>query len=157
VTVAILTAMTRAAPKRRAPAGDREQPDNGGGFGGILRGSVNSVVGATRLNVLVRAVERLTRAIEHATVMLERLERATKHLDRVDDRFIERVNATLGVLNRMGTDTRAIRKRMDSMEIEMHELRMIVTQRLDRVPLLRPRRRDRRAEATPSTASRKPS
>ena len=157
MTVSILSAMTRAAPKRRAPVREREQSDNGGGFGGMLRGSVNSVVGATRLNVLVRAVERLTRAIEHATVMLERLERATKQLDRLDDGFFERVNKTMGVLDRMGTDTRAIRKRMDSMEVEMHDLRVIVTQRLDRVPLLRPRRRDRHADAAVNPASGKPS
>jgi hypothetical protein len=111
----------------------------------MLRGSVTSVVGATGLNVPMRAVERLTHAIERATLMLERLDRATEQLDRVDADFIDSVNETLGILARMGADTRAIRKRMDSMELEMRELRTVVTQRLDRVPLLRPRRRDRRA------------
>ena len=115
------------------------------GFGGMLRGSVNSVVGAAGLNIPLRAVERLTTAVENASRTLERLERATVHLDRVDADFLDRVSETLDLLADMSEDTGAIRERLDALEDEVHELRTTVTQRLDRVPLLRPRKQQDRA------------
>lgn len=112
----------------------------------MLRGSVNSMVGAAGLNLPLRAVERLTTSIEHATSILERLERATVHLDDVDADFVARVSESLDVLARMSEDTRAIRKRMDSLEAEVKAMRALVEERLDRLPLFRPRRRSRESE-----------
>ncbi len=80
----------------------------------MLRGSVNSVVGAASgLNVPIRAVERLTSAVEHAAAILERVERATAHLDAD---FIDRLNDALELLGDMQADTHAIRQRLDALE-----------------------------------------
>jgi hypothetical protein len=130
----------RPATPRTASSGE---PATAGGWGGVLRGSVNSVVGAAGLNLPLRAVERLTRAIEQATTVLERMERATQQLDRLDADFIDQVSETLDVLMDMREDTRAMSERMVSLEDELRNLRSLLTQRLDRVPLLRPRRKDR--------------
>ena len=116
----------------------------------MLRGSVNSMVGAAGLNLPLRAVERLTTAIEHASSILERLERATVHLDDVDTDFVSRVSESLDVLTRMSEDTRAIRKRMDAIEADLQDMRTLVEERLDRLPLFRPRRRTR--EPAPEAA-----
>ena len=125
----------------------REAPDPAAsGFGSMLRGSVNSMVGAAGLNLPLRAVERLTGAIEQATSMLERLERATVHLDELDPDFVQRLSESPDVLARMHEDTSAIRKRMDAIEAEVRGMRMLVEERFDRVPLLRSPRRARRAQ-----------
>lgn len=116
------------------------------GLGSRLRGSVNSMVGAAGLNLPLRAVERLTGAIEQATSMLERLERATARLDDLDADFVERLSDSLDVLTRMHEDTRAIRKRMDAIEAEVHGMRTLVEERFDRVPLLRSRRRAKESQ-----------
>ena len=127
---------TRAIPEESATAA-------GGGLGSMLRGSVNSVVGAAGLNLPLRAVERLTSAVEQAAHTLERLERATGHLDRIDGEFLDRVQEAFDSLADMSDDTRAIRERMDAIEAEIREMRELVTNRFNRVPLLRPGRRER--------------
>ena len=132
-------------------------------------------MGTVGLNVPLRAVERLTGAVERAALMLERLddaggttrvldllkradrishsvERATRHLDRLDADFVKRVNAALEVLVEMREDTRAMRKRLDSLEAEVHGVQTVVTERLDRVPLLRPSRRERRSRQAAKAA-----
>ena len=157
--------MARTASTRRAP--QREELP-AGGLSSVLRGSMSSVMGTVGLNVPLRAVERLTGAVERAAVMLERLEEAdgatrvldllkradritqsvekvTRHLDRVDADFVERLNEALDVLAELRQDTRAMRKRLDSLEVE-------VTERLDRVPLVRPSRRERRSRKAAQTA-----
>ena len=148
---------TRAAPKRAAPA-KRAAPqresakvsaaaDNplAGAFGGVLRGSVSSVMGSVGLNVPLRAIERLTGAVERAASLLERVERTTRHLDQIDGGFIDRLNDSFQVLADMRKDTRAMRARVDELEREMRDLQTLLTERLDRVPLLRPNRRERKA------------
>lgn len=127
--------------RRAAPRSKAEEPaPSGGGFGSVLRGSMTSVVGAAGLNLPLRAVERLTSAIENASAVLERLERATTRLDDVDDDFLDRVYETLDLLAAMRDDTKAINKRMAVVEKEVRELRVLITQRFDQVPLLRRRR-----------------
>jgi hypothetical protein len=116
-----------------------------GGFGGVLRDSVNSVMGTVGLNVPLRAIERLTGAVERAASLLERVERATHHLDEIDAGFIDRLNDSFEVLADMRRDTRAMRSRIDELETEVRELQALLTERLDRVPLMRPNRRQRRA------------
>ena len=136
---------------------------------------MNSVMGTVGLNVPLRAVERLTGAVERAATMLERLddaggatrvldllkradrishsvERATRHLDRLDEDFVKRLNDALAVLVEMRQDTRAMRKRLDSLEEEVHSVQTVLTDRLDRVPLLRPSRRERRSRQAAQTA-----
>ena len=110
----------------------------------MLRDSVNSVMGTAGLNVPLRAIERLTGAVERAAALLERTERATRHLDRVDGGFIDRLNDSFDVLSDMGEDTRAMRSRVDQLETEMRDLQTLLTERLDRVPLMRPSRRERK-------------
>ena len=141
----------RASPQRETR--EREQPrrtpaaDNPltGAFGGVLRGSVNSVMGSVGLNVPLRAIERLTGAVERAAALLERVERATRHLDEMDAGFIDRLNDSFRVLADMRKDTRAMRARVDELEGEMRALQTLLTERLDRVPLMRPGRRQRKA------------
>lgn len=150
-------ASTRSAPKRAAAAKraapQREgakraaAPENplAGAFGGVLRGSVNSVMGSVGLNVPLRAIERLTGAVERAASLLERVERTTRHLDEIDGGFIDRLNDSFQVLADMRKDTRAMRARVDELESEVRELQTLLTERLDRVPLMRPNRRERKA------------
>lgn len=102
-------------------------------------------MGSVGLNVPLRAIERLTGAVERAATLLERLERTTRHLDAVDDGFIERLDDSFQVLADMRKDTRAMRTRVDALETEMRELQALLTDRLDRVPLMRPSRRERKA------------
>jgi hypothetical protein len=140
--------MTRRPSSGRARAIPEEPVTAaGGGFGGMLRGSVNSVVGAAGLNLPLRAVERLTSAVEHAAITLERLERATAHLDQIDGDFLDRIHEALNSLADMSDDTRAIRERMDGIEAEVRDMRELVTNRFNRVPLLRPRRSERAHQA----------
>ena len=142
------------AAKRAAPKIDTAKrsaaPENplAGAFGGVLRGSVNSVMGSVGLNVPLRAIERLTGAVEHAASLLERVERTTRHLDEIDPGFMDRLNDSFQVLADMRKDTRAMRARVDQLESEMRELQTLLTERLDRVPLMRPSRRDRKAART---------
>ena len=144
----------RAAPKRAAPKREPEKRSAAaenplaGAFGGVLRGSVNSVMGSVGLNVPLRAIERLTGAVERAASLLERVERATRHLDEIDPGFIDRLNDSFQVLADMRKDTRAMRTRVDQLESEMRELQTLLTERLDRVPLMRPSRRERKAART---------
>ena len=119
----------------------------------MLRGSVNSMVGVAGLNVPLRAIERLTGAVEHAALTLERLERATVHLERFDEDVVDRVNDALDALADMSDDTHAIRERLDSIEAEVRDVRAMVLQRLDRVPLMRPRQRDRHTGERTAPAS----
>ena len=140
------TAAKRATPQRESakrPAAV-ENPLSGA-FGGVLRGSVNSVMGSVGLNVPLRAIERLTGAVERAASLLERVERATRHLDEIDSGFIDRLNDSFQVLADMRKDTRAMRARVDDLESEMRDLQTLLTERLDRVPLMRPNRRERTA------------
>ena len=130
----------RATPKRTAPA----DPPAVGGFAGVLRDSVNSVVGSVGLNVPLRAVERLTGAVERAATLLERVERATRHLDRLDAGFVDRLNESLDVLADIRHDTTAMRERVDDVEADVRALQTLLTERLDRVPLMRPSRRERK-------------
>lgn len=116
------------------------EPPAGGGLGSVLRGSVNSMVGAAGLNLPLRAVERLTSSIENASAILERLERATTRLDEIDDDFLDRAYETLDILAAMREDTHAISERLVALETEVRELRTLITQRFDQVPLLRRRR-----------------
>ena len=146
--------MARTASTQRRTRRE-ELPPEAGGLGSMLRGSVNSMVGAAGLNLPLRAVERLTTSIEHATSILERLERATLHLDDLDADFASRVSDSLDVLTRMSEDTRAIRKRMDSLEAEVKGLRTLVEERMDRIPLFRPHRRSREVEPVPAPPRRR--
>jgi hypothetical protein len=111
----------------------------------MLRGSVGSVMGNVGLNVPLRAIERLTGAVERAAAVLERVERATRHLDRLDADFVDRLNQGLRVLTDVRQDTRAMRRRVEALEEEVHAMQELLTERLDRVPLLRPSRRQRKA------------
>jgi 2-polyprenyl-6-methoxyphenol hydroxylase-like FAD-dependent oxidoreductase len=128
--------MTRRATTTRKVE-DEPVTSGGGGFGSVLRGSVNSVVGAAGLNLPLRAVERLTTAIENVSAVLQRL----------DDDFLDRAYETFDILAAMRDDTQAINQRMVMMEEEVRELRNLITQRFDQVPLLR----RRRASKSPST------
>lgn len=141
--------MARRATTAR---GDAEVP-SGGGLGSVLRGSVNSMVGAAGLNLPLRAVERLTSAIENASAILVRLERATTRLDEVDEDFLERAYQTLDVLAAMREDTHAMRLRLEAVECEVRELRGLIGERFDQVPLLRRRRRGERSEPEPAAPS----
>jgi hypothetical protein len=114
----LLAHMARQARTPR-PVDVEERAASPGGIGGMLRGSVNSVVGAAGLNLPLRAIERLTRAVEHAATTLERMERATVHLDRVDSAFIDRVEEAFDILAAMADDTRAIRERLTGLEREL--------------------------------------
>ena len=128
--------------RRRTPAPTTTTPDpaTGGGFGSLLRGSVTSVAGAAGFNLPLRAVERLTAAIESTTATLDRLARTTQILDELDADIVDRFVDTFDVLSAMGEDTAAMRERMESMESEIRELRVLITQRFDQVPLLRGKR-----------------
>jgi len=160
--------MPRSTTTRRSAAAHAE-PETSGRLGGVLRGSMNSVMGTVGLNVPLRAIERLTGAVERAAAMLERfdddegvarlldlikradrisrsVERGTKHLDRIDAAFLDRVNEALEVLVQMRQDTKVMRQRMESLETEVRALQTVLTERLDRVPLLRPSRRERRSK-----------
>lgn len=113
----------------------------------MLRDSVNSMMGTVGgLNVPLRAIERLTGAVERAAALLERVERATRHLDELDAGFVDRLYESFDVLADMRKDTRAMRTRVDELESEVRELQALLTERLDRVPLMRPSRRVRKAE-----------
>ena len=140
-------ATAKRAPAKRETESRPSAPDTPlfGAFGGVLRDSVNSVMGTAGLNVPLRAIERLTGAVERATTLLERVERATRQLDDVDDGFVDRLNDSLQVLADIRKDTRAMRGRVDQLETEVRELQTLLTERLDRVPLMRPSRRARRA------------
>ena len=156
---------TRAAPKRAAPAkraaprresakrADASENPLAGAFGGVLRGSVNSVMGSVGLNVPLRAIERLTGAVERSASLLERVERTTRHLDEIDGGFIDRRNDSFQVLADMRKDTRAMRTRVDELEREMRDLQTLLTERLDRVPLMRPNRRERKAARSTAESS----
>lgn len=150
----------RAAAKRASPQREPREREAAkrtsatenplaGAFGGVLRGSVNSVMGSVGLNVPLRAIERLTGAVERAAALLERVERATRHLDELDAGFVDQLYDTFEVLAGVRDDTAAMRARVDELEGEMRELQSLLTERLDRVPLMRPRRRRRRAEPAP--------
>jgi len=168
--------MARSATSRSPRRDTEEEAQSGSRFGGVLRGSMSSVMGTVGgLNVPLRTVERLTTALERAAVMLERIEdaggstrvitllkradrisksveQATKHLDRLDPDFVKRLNTALDMLIEMRRDTAAMRKRLDSLEQEVHGVQTVLTDRLDRVPLLRPSRRARRAAQTTGEA-----
>ncbi|MHB8717713.1 MAG: hypothetical protein ACYDAC_02320 [Candidatus Dormibacteria bacterium] len=122
----------------RATAG--AEAASGGGIGGLLRGSVTSVAGAAGLNLPLRAVERLTSAIEGTAATLERIARTTEILDELDADIVDRFVDTFEVLAAMREDTAAMRGRMDSMEVEIRALRLLIAERFDQVPLLRERR-----------------
>ncbi|MBV8527235.1 MAG: hypothetical protein JOZ75_02865 [Candidatus Dormibacteraeota bacterium] len=94
----------------------------------------------------LRAIERLTGAVERAAVLLERVERATRHLDKLDSRFVDRLNGSFSVLADLRSDTKAIRARLDEIETDMRDLESLLTERLDRMPLMRPSRRERKAK-----------
>lgn len=111
----------------------------------MLRDSMSSVMGNVGLNVPLRAIERLTSAVERAAALLERLERATRHLDQVDAGFVDRLNQSMRVLSDMRSDTRAMRRRVDTLEEEVRSMRGLLTERLDRVPVSRTGRRQRKA------------
>lgn len=111
----------------------------------MLRDSMSSVMGNVGLNVPLRAIERLTSAVERAASLLERLERATRHLDRVDADFVDRLNQSMRVLSDMRSDTRALRRRVDTLEEEVRSMQVLLTERLDGMPLLRPSRKHRKA------------
>lgn len=141
-------ASKRATPKRDSATRTSSRESSGaGGIGGALRGSMNSVMGTVGLNVPLRAIEGLTGAVERGATVLERVERATRHLEKLDARFMDRVNDSFAVLADLRKDTRAIRARVDEMEADMRELQSVLTERLDRVPLVRPPRRERKAKA----------
>lgn len=106
---------------------------------------MNSMMGTVGLNVPLRAIERLTSAIERAAALLERMERATRHIDRLDPRFFERVDRSFKVLAEMQQDTRAMRRRVDELEKEVRATHTLLNDRFDRLPLLRPSRRERKA------------
>lgn len=133
---------TPRKPAARAATAKTATPP---GFGGMLRGSMNSMMGTVGLNVPLRAIERLTSAIERAAALLERMERATRHLDRLDPRFVDRLDRSLTVLADMQQDTRAMRRRVDALEKEVRAMNKQLNERFDRLPLLRPGRRERRA------------
>lgn len=137
--MAILRGMARR-PTTKPTVEEEPPPSVGGGFGSVLRGSVNSMVGAAGLNLPLRAVERLTSSIENASAILVRLERATTRLDELDDDFLDRAYETLDILAAMREDTRVISERVVAVEEEVRELRTLITQRFDQVPLLRRRR-----------------
>lgn len=111
----------------------------------MLRGSMNSMMGTVGLNVPLRAIERLTSAIEHSAALLERMERATRPLDRMDPRFVDRLDHSFKVLADMQQDTRAMRRRLDELDKEVRAMHRLLNDRFDRVPLLRPSRRVRKA------------
>lgn len=111
----------------------------------MLRDSMSSVMGNVGLNVPLRAIERLTSAVERAAALLERLERATRHLDQVDAGFVDRLNQSMRVLGDMRADTRAMRRRVDALEEEVRSMQVLLTERLDRLPVLRAGRRQRKA------------
>ena len=93
----------------------------------MLRGSMSSVMGTVGLNLPLRAVERLTSAVERAAAMLERFDDAggtTRALD-----LLKRGDETLDVLAKMHQDTRAMRKRLDSLEAEVRGLKAVLTDR----------------------------
>jgi len=108
---------------------------------------MSSVMGTVGLNVPLRAIERLTGAVDRAAAVLERVERGTRHLDRLDADFVDRLNETMRVLADVRSDTRAMRRRVDALEAEVREMRGLLTERLDRVPLLRPSRKKRKEAA----------
>ena len=108
-------------------------------------------MGSVGLNVPLRAIERLTSAVERAAALLERVERATRHLDKMDAGFMDRLNDSFRVLADMRKDTRAMRTRVDELEREIRELHTLLTDRLDRVPLMRPSRRERKANVPAGT------
>lgn len=134
----------RATPARES-AKESATAENplAGAFGGVLRGSVNSVMGSVGLNVPLRAIERLTGAVERAASLLERVERTTRHIDEIE--FIDRLYDSFQVLADLRKDTRAMRARVDELESEMRDLQTLLTERLDRVPLMRPNSRERKA------------
>ena len=134
----MLAAMTRRpAAQRSSPEDEASQS----GLGSRLRGSVNSMVGAAGLNLPLRAVERLTTAIENASSILERLERASMRLDDVEDDFLERAYDTLDVIVTLQKDVHAMAARLNTVEREVREVRTLLTERFDQVPLLRARKR----------------
>ena len=102
-------------------------------------------MGSVGLNVPLRAIERLTGAVERAATLLERVERATRHLDELDAGFFDRLNDSFQVLADMRKDTRAMRGRVEQLESEVRELQALLVERLDRVPLMRPSRRERKS------------
>lgn len=104
-------------------------------------------MGNVGLNVPLRAIERLTGAVERASTLLERVERATRHLDRLDADFIDRLNKGLGVLSDMRQDTRAMRRRVEALEEEVRTMHELLAERLDRMPLTRTGRKQRKAAA----------
>ena len=107
---------------------------------------MNSVMGTVGgLNVPLRAIERLTGAIERSAALLERLERATRHLDKVDARFIDRLDDSFDVLAQMRQDTKLLRQHVDALEKEVRGLHTLLNERFDRVPLLRAGKRTRKA------------
>ena len=131
--------MARRPPSRGA--GTEPAEEAAGGFGSMLRGSVNSMVGAAGINLPLRALERLTTAIEHASAILERLERASSRLDDIDDDFLERAYDTLDVIAAVQKDVHAMSARLNSVEKEVRQVRSLLNERFDQVPLLRARRK----------------
>jgi len=162
-------ARTAAPRTTRRFVDDDEDASGGGRFGDVLRGSMSSLAGTVGgLNLPLRTVERLTKAVERAAVMLERIEdaggstrvitllkradrisksveQATKHLDKLDPNFVKRLDTALAMLVEMRQDTAAMRARLDSLEVEVRGVQTVLTDRLDRVPLMRPSRRERKA------------
>jgi hypothetical protein len=113
--------------RRQTPAPLDDEPVSGGGLGSMLRGSVNSMVGAASgLNLPLRAVERLTDAMERAASTLERLERASARLDELDEGFLERLDTTLDSLAAMARDVHATRVRVDAIHRELREVQQLL-------------------------------
>ena len=137
-----MAARTTTSTRSKRATSPRPPADEagGGGLSGLLRGRVTSVAGVAGLNLPLRAVERLTAAIENTTATLDRLARTTEILDDLDADIIDRFVDTFDVLAAMRDDTAAINARMESMEGEIRELRMLITSRFDQVPLLREKR-----------------
>ena len=115
--------MARTAGTRRA----KQEPEPAANWTSMLRGSVNTVVGAAGgLQLPLRAVERLTAAVENAAAALERIQRAAERLDSLDEDFLERITETLDILAAMHDNIAAMTERLERVEDDVAGIRAAV-------------------------------
>ncbi len=115
--------MARAAPSgRRTPA--KAATTTGRGLSGLLRGSVNSMVGATGIDLPTRVLEQITTAVDRVSL---RTERVVKQLDRL--------NKTVDILMDLRQETVGIAKKMDGIEKQLEEVRGLIALRSARAPV----------------------